>query len=184
MEYNNLETTRPGLKNYTGTRVIKAPLAKIAWVLYTCEGKVDWKSNLISASELSRSDTTAMTNIPAEFVIHEHYNLAPGFQQRDYVLGSKWELSAGTKEEPKQAIMLMQSTEHDAMPVVEKRLRAAMNLLVYKLEALPGDQGTKVDVEVNLDAGGVLPVFAVNFYASMWPKKELLALEKQTLKTM
>ena len=183
MDYKKLETARAGLKNYTGTRVIKAPLADIAQVLYTCEGKVDWLSNLLSASELEQSDTRIMGDIPSAYVIHEHYQFAPGFQHRDYVLSCRWAIrESGDGAGPNRALLVMQSAEHEAKPIHQDRVRAAINLLVYNLEALPDDAGTRVDVEINLDAGGVMPVFAVNLYASTWSDKHLLALEKQTLK--
>ena len=177
----NLATARAGLNNYSASKVLNAPFERLCEVLCSSDEKTEWKSSLLSAGELSRTSEIAFADMPSRLVVFEHYKLAPGFQHRDYVLSCTWELVEGAADAPTRVSLVMQSTEDEAMPVRSDRVRAAINFLRYDLERLPDGAGVKVDVEVNLDPMGVVPIWFVNFYARSWCGKELVALEKQAL---
>ena len=77
-----------------------------------------------------------------------------------------------------EADLFLQSIGRSDHPIKKDRVRGALNLQVYRLKALPDDQGTEVEVEINVDPAGNFPVFIVNLYGSKWCKKTLDALGK------
>ncbi len=178
-----LTTARPALNNVSGSKVIKAPLVDIARVLTECATKKEWVSGLVEEREIERGDAVAFADLPAAFTSYQHYKLMPMLSDRDYVISGLWEATLvddGTTV--KSAALDLQSVERDDTPEVEGRVRAALNLLVYSLEALPGNEVTRVHVECNVDPLGMMPQFMVNIYAGTWSEKTLTSLEAQVKK--
>ena len=178
-----LSTARPAIKNVSGCKIIKAPLLDVARLLSDSATKTQWVSGLITEQEIERSDQMAFANFPVEFVIYQHYTLIPLLSDRDYVISAVWQATHNKDQTSvKSAILDLQSVSHDAFPVVNGRIRAALNFLVYTLDAMD-DGSTRVHVECNVDPLGNMPQFMVNLYASTWSEKNLNALEKQLLKS-
>ena len=182
MSRSRLATTRKGLKNYSGTHVIKAPLEKIVAVLSDSVTKGEWLGGLVEERELERGSESNISGIPSNFVVYQHYTLAPPLNDRDYVISGIWEFESTEGENGiKKATLDLQSVKRDDMLAIKGRVRAALNFQVFTLESLPNDEGTQVSVEVNVDPLGNMPVFIVNLYASTWCPKTLDALEKYVL---
>ncbi len=178
-----LATARTGLKEVAGSRIIRAPLAQVIEVLSNSATKVEWLSGLLEEREVDRGAESAMAGVPRQSTVYQSYTLPGPLHERDYVIGCTWDITLDPNSgEAIRAVFTQQSQEHDSLPVKANRVRAALNLCVYNLEALPDDQGTRVDVKINVDPLGNFPIFLVNMYASSWPEENLQALEKQVLK--
>ncbi|MEM7152207.1 MAG: hypothetical protein AAF799_05155 [Myxococcota bacterium] len=179
-----LASARPALKNVSGVKVIQATLVDIARALFECAAKTEWVSGLVEERELERGGELAFADLPAEFVVYQHYTLMPMLSDRDYVISGIWEVTDTHDDgSVKSATLDLQSIERADMPEVDGRVRAALNLLVYRLEELPDDGGTRTHVECNVDPLGAMPQFMVNIYAGTWSEKTLAALEAQVLES-
>ncbi|MCH2110610.1 MAG: hypothetical protein MK135_14910 [Polyangiaceae bacterium] len=191
-----LESARPGLKDVSGSKDIPAPLEKVAQVLSDCSTKTEWVSGLVEERMVEEKEADGQPqlvfgNCPVDFTVYQHYTLLPLFSERDYVIHGLWQVktaetsqSEGASQEVVSATLDLQSAEHAELPEVAGRVRASLNRLVYTLERLPNEAGTRVSVECNVDPLGAFPVFAVNLYASTWSEKTLSALQEQVMNSL
>ena len=180
MSYQKLATARSGIKNFKGTRVMKAPMADVVKVLFDPKTLPQWLAGLETVDVLQQSGKTLWEGVPETFEFYQLYKLQPPIWKRDYVIAGRWEVTAD-KEQGLQAALYLQSIEREDHPIKHDRVRGALNFQVYTLKELPNDQGTEVEVEINVDPSGNFPVFAVNLYGSTWCGKTLSKLEKVVL---
>ena len=179
-----LATARRGLKETCGSAVIRAPLPRVVEVLSNAATKVEWLSGLLEEREVARGEESSMAGVPGQSTVYQSYKLGWPLSERDYVIACTWDITLDPSTgEPTRAVFTQQSAEHETLPVSERRVRAALNLCVYTLEALPGEEGTRVDVKINVDPLGNFPIFLVNMYAGTWPDKNLQALERQVFRS-
>lgn len=175
MFYEKLSTARAGVKNFKGTKAINAPMDKVAQALYDPATFGQWLAGLVHVDVLSQQGTTPWEAMPKAFEFYQLYKLQSPIWNRDYVISCHWTLDRLADGE---ADLFLQSIGRSDHPIKKDRVRGALNLQVYRLKALPDDQGTEVEVEINVDPAGNFPVFIVNLYGSKWCKKTLDALGK------
>ncbi len=180
MLYQKLSTARDGIKNFKGSQVIKAPIQAVAKVLFAPDTQRHWIGGLESVTVFEKSGETPWKGVPKKFELYQLYQMPPPISNRDYVIAGQWDIRF-EEDEIQQAILYLHSIERNEHPERDHRVRAALNLQVYTLKALPDDQGTQIDVEINVDPLGNFPVFVVNLYGSTWCSKTLSALEKVVL---
>ena len=173
MSYQKLSTARKGVKNFTGSKIIKAPLGQIAQSLFNPDTLKHWLAGLSHVEVLSQNGSTPWQAVPQEFEFYQTYKLQSPISNRDYVIAGRWDI-----EGDDHAILFIQSIERDDYPIKSDFVRGALNLQIYRLKQLPDAQGTEVEVEINVDPSGNFPVFVVNLYGSTWCAKTLSLLEK------
>ena len=97
--------------------------------------------------------------MPEAFEFYQVYKLQSPIWNRDYVISGHWTLDRLADGE---ADLFLQSIGRSDHPIKKDRIRGELNLQVYRLKALPDDQGTEVEVVINVDPAGNFPVFFVN----------------------
>ena len=73
----------------------------------------------------------------------------------------------------------IQSVEDQTKPVDDCCVRAQAYGTYYRFEAIPGENKTKVEVEVHTNPKGMLPSWLVNMIQKNWPKKTLNGLIRE-----
>lgn len=101
-----------------------------------------------------------------------HFGLPWPVSDRDYVLQSKAEV----RPEKRTVITRIKSVERDEKPKDECCVRAVVYGTYYEFVALPGEERTKLMVEVHTEPKGSIPSWLVNLIQKSWPSKTLKGL--------
>lgn len=181
MVREKLASARPALKTVMGQCVVEAPLVEVARVLTDSSRMTEWVSGLVEERKVELDAELAFGDLPTAFVVYQHYTLMPLLSDRDYVISGRWS-AAIEGEEVRSATLDLQSVVREDCPEVDGRVRAALNLLIYRLESRESGSHTAVSVQCNVDPLGALPQSMVNLYASSWPGKTLKSLQAQVQK--
>lgn len=156
---------------FRGEADIDAPISKVATVLRDTSRKTEWMANTREAkdvrieSELERVEyTVAATPWP--------------LKDRDFVYRAHVSLD----KVKKQVRVLIRSVEDSAMPVDGKRIRGEIIHAETLLTSLPGDQRTRIMMEMHADPKGGVPKWAVNLTQKSWPRTTLTNIRRQVQK--
>ena len=77
---------------------------------------------------------------------------------------------------------MIESVEHPKKPVQDCCVRGQAFGTFYRFEALPGQNKTRLEVEVHTDPKGSLPSWLVNLVQKSWPRDTLMGLLKEAQK--
>lgn len=105
-----------------------------------------------------------------------HFGLPWPVSDRDYVLESVAKLDP----ERGRVTVNIESTEHEKKPPDDCCVRAIVKRTYYEFTAIPGEEKTKLIVEVHTDPKGSLPTWLVNLIQKTWPSKTLDGLVQRT----
>lgn len=152
---------------FKGEAVIKAPLAKVAWVIRDNDHRTEWVDRLQSSRVLEVTSPTSR-------VIYQHFGLPWPIADRDYVYEAKVSWEGDTLR------FDLKSTTHRKGP---KTVGVRANLIrcTYRLKPW-GENGTHISVEVHTDPEGALPAWLVNIIQRKWPIKTLSGIRRMVKK--
>jgi hypothetical protein len=101
-----------------------------------------------------------------------HFGLPWPVSDRDYVLRAEGKAN----EEKRTFTVNIKSVTHKAKGEDDCCVRAVVHGTYYEFTALPGENKTKILVEVHTDPKGSLPSWLVNMIQKSWPAKTLNGL--------
>jgi hypothetical protein len=155
---------------FKGETVYDAPATKVMHVLLNNEHRTDWVDMLYEATELEK-------NGPFDYVLYQAFDLPLTFADRDYVYRGEAKRISDTVVE-----LHIASVEHDSKPAEETvGVRAELVNTLYRLTDEPNGK-TRVEVEVQTDPKGWMPIWLVNLVQKDWPRETLVGLRNELSK--
>ena len=97
---------------------------------------------------------------------------------RDYLLRATGDIDA----DKKVFVANIRSVNHPDRGVNDCCVRAEAYRTYYRFQAIPGQNKTKIEVEVHTDPKGMLPGWLVNMVQEDWPRETLLSLAREAAK--
>ena len=155
---------------FKGETVYDAPATKVMHVLLDNEHRTEWVDMLYEATELEKSG-------PFDYVLYQAFDLPLTFADRDYVYrGVAKRISDSVVE------LHIASVEHPSKPEAESvGVRAELVNTLYRLTDEEGGK-TRVEVEVQTDPKGWMPIWLVNLVQKDWPRETLVGLRNELSK--
>jgi hypothetical protein len=150
---------------FKGDTIMDAPASKVMYVLLDNDHRIDWVDRLYINEVLS-------TNGPHEYVLYQAFDLPALFASRDYVYRG-----VAVRESENVITLDLKSVEHADAPETVG-IRADLVNTLYRLTILE-DGRTRVEVEVQTDPKGWMPVWLVNLVQKTWPLETLNGLRGQ-----
>lgn len=162
--------TAPGsdVQGVGGEGLVKAPIAKILWVLMDHEHKPQW------IDRFQRSYTIEEIS-PLSDVQYASFDMPFPVQDRDFV----YSFETSVSPEGDAVIIAVKSVEHPAMPPA-KTVGVRGEIVRGRYVLYPeGSDATRVIAEYLADPKGSLPSWLVNLVQRSWPLKTLESLRRQ-----
>ena len=123
--------------------------------------RIEWVDRLYEAVELEK-------NGQFDYVLYQAFDLPLTFADRDYVYRGQAKRVSDTVVE-----LHLKSVEHPAKPTEDTvGVRAELVNSLYRLTDLEGGK-TRVEVEIQTDPKGWMPVWLVNLVQKDWPLETL-----------
>lgn len=167
--YKKDEPNSP-LYAFKGVKVIPAPIAKVAQVLFDndVETRKEWIDMMVDFEVLEESRY--------QIIGYSSYDLPWPLADRDYVIQSDIEIdnTAG------RVLMKMKSITHQDAPETVG-VRAELVGSLYQLVPL-SPHSTEATVEIQTDPKGRVPNWLANMVQKGWPANTLNKMEVQALK--
>ncbi|MFT4627984.1 MAG: hypothetical protein ACI8PZ_006678 [Myxococcota bacterium] len=155
---------------FKGETVYDAPATKVMHVLLDNDHRTDWVDMLYEATELEK-------NGPFDYILYQAFDLPLTFADRDYVYRGEAIRISDTVVE-----LHIASVEHDSKPAEETvGVRAELVNTLYRLTD-EADGKTRVEVEVQTDPKGWMPIWLVNLVQKDWPRETLVGLRNELSK--
>lgn len=117
-----------------------------------------------------------LATAPGEETYWIHFGLPWPVSDRDYVLRSVAKLAP----DERKLTVEIESVEHANKPKQDCCVRAIAYSTFYEFTAIPGEEKTKLIVEVHTDPKGSIPSWLVNLIQKSWPAKTLDGLIQRT----
>ncbi|MEQ9500160.1 MAG: START domain-containing protein [Deltaproteobacteria bacterium] len=156
---------------FRGITYADVHIGKLYEVLRDPDQRADW------VDRYEDGGTLKMMDDGQEYWIH--FGLPWPVADRDYVLRSKSKLLPDRRT----LVVNINSFEHPKRPPNDCCVRALAKRTYYEFTAIPGEERTKLVVEVHTDPRGSLPSWLVNIIQKKWPSKTLSGLIAQTKKS-
>ena len=156
---------------FRGEATVDLHIAKLMKVFLDTEHATEWTDMLAESKNVGRISATAK-------VIYQKYDLAFPASDRDYVMELRYEIDAANKV----VAARYKSVEDARAPENDCCVRAQTLSTYWKFTALPGENKTRIEVEVLTDPKGMLPSFVVNMIQKDWPRKSINALKARASK--
>lgn len=150
---------------FKGETIMDAPASKVMYVLLDNDHRIEWVDRLYINKVLSTSG-------PHEYVLYQAFDLPALFASRDYVYRG-----VAVRESENVVTLDLKSVEHPDAPETVG-IRAELVNTLYRLTMLE-DGRTRVEVEVQTDPKGWMPVWLVNLVQRTWPLETLNGLRGQ-----
>ena len=165
----DLEGTR--FYAFKGETVYDAPATKVMHVLMDNDHRTDWVDMLYEATVLEKTG-------PFDYVLYQAFDLPVTFADRDYVYRGQAKRVSDTVVE-----LQLGSVEHPKKPAEETvGVRAELVNTLYRLTDEEGGK-TRVEVEVQTDPKGWMPIWLVNLVQKDWPHETLMGLGRELEKS-
>jgi len=155
---------------FRGETIANVHISKIVAVFIDEKERKHWVDRYHSHKTLSTSERAATYWIK--------FQLPFPISNRDYVLHTSIDV-----DEPNRVFMAnIKSVKDTRKPEDDCCVRAETTRAFYRFEAVPGEEKTKMIVEVHTDPKGMLPNWLINRIQKDWPSKTLGNLIKQSIK--
>jgi len=146
---------------FKGETVMDAPATRIMHVLLDNDHRIEWVDRLYQAVELEK-------NGPFDYVLYQAFDLPLTFADRDYVYRGQAKRVSDTVVE-----LHLVSVDHADKPAEDTvGVRAELVNSLYRLTDLE-DGKTRVEVEIQTDPKGWMPIWLVNLVQKDWPLETL-----------
>lgn len=145
---------------FRGEIVADVHISRIMEVFTNSQERRHWVDRYHSHETLEQTNRTELYWI--------RFGLPPGISDRDYLLQADLEID----EEEKQVTARLRSVEDERWPVQSCCVRAHTETF-YEFTAVPGEDKTRMIVEVHTDPKGRLPAWLVNRIQRGWPSTTL-----------
>jgi hypothetical protein len=156
---------------FRGEGVVDLHIAKLMKVFLDTEKATGWTDMLVESKNVGRIS-------PLAKIIYQKYDLAFPASDRDYVMELRYEIDSAQKTVSAR----YKSIEDARVPENDCCVRAQTMSTYWKFVAVPGENKTRVEVEVLTDPKGMLPTFVVNMIQKDWPRKSINALKNRAMK--
>ncbi|MEC9465818.1 MAG: START domain-containing protein [Myxococcota bacterium] len=153
---------------FRGETVADVSIGRILSVFTDSERRKDWVDRFYSTNDLKKMGEFERT-------YYIRFGLPFPIEDRDYVLHAKSTID----EESRVVTAHIQSVEDETKPIDDCCVRAQAYGTFYRFEAIPGENKTKVEVEVHTNPKGMLPSWLVNLIQKNWPRKTLNGLIRE-----
>ena len=156
---------------FRGETVVDVPVSKILTVFLDSERRKDW---------VDRFDSTEDVEVVSDLdrVYWIRFELPFPLSDRDYLLRATGDIDA----DKKVFVANIRSVSHPDRGVNDCCVRAEAYRTYYRFQAIPGQNKTKIEVEVHTDPKGMLPGWLVNMVQEDWPRETLLSLAREAAK--
>lgn len=153
---------------FRGETVVDVPLSKILTVFLDSERRKDW---------VDRFDATQDVEVVSDLdrVYWIRFELPFPLSDRDYLLRATGDMDPDNRV----FVANIRSVNHPNRGEDDCCVRAEAFRTYYRFQALPGENKTKIEVEVHTDPKGMLPGWLVNMVQEDWPQKTLLSLARE-----
>lgn len=156
------------VKGVGGEGLVKAPIAKILWVLMDHEHKPQWIDKFQSSYTIEELS-------PLVDIQYAAFNMPFPVKDRDFVY--RYEFSVSPEQDA--VIVAVQSVEHPSAPA-SKTIGVRGEIVKGRYILYPeGPEETRVIAEYLADPKGSLPSWVVNLVQRNWPSKTLINLRRQ-----
>ena len=156
---------------FRGETVADLSIGRIMNVFTNSDRRKDWVDRFYSTADLKKQGEFERT-------YYIRFGLPFPIEDRDYVLHAKSTID----DEHRVVTAEIQSVLDESKPVDDCCVRAQAYGTFYRFEAIPGENKTKVEVEVHTNPKGMLPSWLVNMIQKNWPKKTLNGLIREASK--
>lgn len=161
------------LSTYKGSAIFLISIPRIAFTLEDIGTRRNWVAG-ISEHALIEKNVDSL-----EYTTYEHYDMVWPVRDREYIVHQQWIIDKN--EDIPTISLLASSIESNAYPIRNDRVRGDLIRLYYKLKYL-GPSETKIEVEIQVNPKGELPLFFIELIQKNWPVNTLKALYKEAEK--
>jgi hypothetical protein len=152
---------------FKGVTYADLPIGKVLAVFKDPDERKNWVDRYKEHVTLEKGEDTETYWI--------HFGLPWPVSDRDYILNA-----TGRRDLTKKTFYVnIKSVQHPKKGEDDCCVRAIVNGTYYEFTALPGEDKTKITVEVHTDPKGSLPTWLVNLIQKSWPAKTLGGLIKR-----
>lgn len=168
VKVSRMQVTGSEVFAFRGEIVADVHIGKIMRVFIDSKQRKHWVDRYADHKTLERTDRMEKYWIK--------FGLPFPVSDRDYVLQTDVEID----EINKIITANVRSIEDPRMPENSCCVRAQAYSTYYRFEAIPGEEKTRMIVEVHTDPKGMLPNWLINRIQKDWPSKTLGGLLKQS----
>ncbi|MEE2960944.1 MAG: START domain-containing protein [Myxococcota bacterium] len=153
---------------FRGEMIADLPISMVMSIFLDSARRNLWVDRFHSSKDIVRSgefDKTYWIRFGLPFPISD----------RDYVL----QATGNMDNENRVFTAHIRSVENENRPEDDCCVRASAMGTYYRFKAIPGENKTKLEVEVHTDPKGLLPGWLVNLIQKNWPRKTLTGLVRE-----
>lgn len=166
VQVSRMQVSGSNMFAFRGEMIADVHISNLMTVFINSEERANWVDRYHSHRTLERVESPEQNQMFEIYMIR--FNLPPGISDRDYVIRTDLEVDMDRKV----VTARLRSVEDRRWPVNSCCVRAYTETF-YEFTAIPGQNRTKMIVEVHTDPRGRLPAWLVNRIQGGWPSTTL-----------